>query len=177
MILVSLVLLLPMISLFNTASIFQPWFFALVAINFAPNNPCSSPLTVTKMMVAGKLFWVIILAHSITAAQPLASSLAPGASPILSLTLVRILSRWPLITNILLSAVSVPFRIPTTLPKTTGRSTLLPATGWRVVVSIKEENRPLDFLANSLNFCKTQLRAAPIPRLGSDWVLNVFLVP
>ena len=78
-------------------------------------------------MVAGKLCLLITLAHSITATVPLPSSLAPGESPTLSISLERLLSKCPLIRNILLSLGSVPFKVATTLPKIMSLFTLLPS--------------------------------------------------
>ena len=124
---VSLLLLLPMISLFNTASILQFSFFALFAKNCAPNKPCSSPLTVTKITVAGKPCWLITLAHSITAAEPLPSSFAPGESFSLSISLLRLESICPLIKNTRLSLGSVPFNVANTFPRIISLSTLLPS--------------------------------------------------
>src|SRR6185312_15555798 len=176
MMLVSLLLLLPIISLLNTPAISQFSFFALSAINVEPRSPCSSPLTATKIIVAVKECLLMILAHSITAAVPLPSSLAPGASPVLSITSVRLVSKWPLMIKILLSLGSVPFRVATTFPKRTGTSTRLPSAAI-VVVSIIADNLPFEFFANSLNFLSTQFLAAPIPFVLLLCVLNVFLVP
>ena len=127
-------------------------------------------------MVAENGCLLIILAHSITAAVPLPSSSAPGASFILSITFVRILSRCPLIIKMRLSFGSVPFNVAITLPNNKIVSTLF-LSGCNVVVSMVAVSLPLDCFANSLNLCNTQLRAAPIPLFGFIGVLNVFRVP
>ena len=163
-------------SLLRTASTFQFSFFALSLMYVEPSNPCSSPLTATKIIVAGKECLLIILAHSITAAVPLPSSSAPGASLTRSITLVRILSRWPLIIKMRLSFGSVPFNVAITFPSNNNVSTLL-LSGCNVVVSIIAESRPLDCFANSLKRFNTHALAAPIPRLVFVCVLNVFRVP
>ena len=140
---VSLLLLLPIISLLSTASIFKFSFLDFAAIYVEPSRPCSSPLTAIKIMVAPKFLLLIILAHSITAATPLASSFAPGASPTLSITFVRIASKCPLIIKTRLSAALVPFKVATTLPNNSVVSTLL-LSACKVVVSITAVILPLD---------------------------------
>ena len=154
MMFVSLLLLLPMMSLLSTASIFTFAFRDFVAIKFEPNNPCSSPLTAIKMIVAGKLLLLIILAHSITVAVPLASSFAPGASPVRSMTFVRMLSKWPVMIKMRSSFGSVPFSVATTFPKSNAVSILL-LSGCKVVVSIIAESLPPESNAYSLNFFRT----------------------
>ena len=47
---------LPMISLFNTASISCPRSFSRLAIALAPTNPCSSPANATNTSVASNSY-------------------------------------------------------------------------------------------------------------------------
>ncbi len=68
-----------MMSLFSTASITWPSFFALAASSVLPTSPCSSPAKLTNTSVLSNSYWLITRASSITAAVPLASSQAPGA--------------------------------------------------------------------------------------------------
>jgi len=52
----------------------------------APSNPCSSPATHAKTIVASNWYLLMTRASSMTNAVPLASSLAPGAGLVASFT-------------------------------------------------------------------------------------------
>jgi hypothetical protein len=71
-------------SLLSTAWIRQSCWRAIWAKWRLPFSPCSSPATVRNMIVAGNFSWLRTRAHSRLTAVPLASSLAPGASPLTS---------------------------------------------------------------------------------------------
>jgi hypothetical protein len=71
-------------SLLSAASMFQASLFAIFAKCRLPSSPCSSPATVRKMIVAENLCLLKTRAHSRLTAVPLPSSLAPGASPLVS---------------------------------------------------------------------------------------------
>jgi hypothetical protein len=98
-------------SLLSIATTFQLAAFAISARCLDPYNPCSSPVTATKIKVKGNSFYSLFY-NSIIAATPEASSLAPGASDLASITSVTRESRWPLIISTRSSVGSVPLMLP-----------------------------------------------------------------
>src|SRR4249919_1207631 len=160
-------------SLLRLASTFHPWSAAYCAMILPPYRPCSSPESAEYTSVAGNLYLLSTRAVSISAETPDASSLAPGASPVASITSLRRESRWPVIT-ITRSGSLVPRWMATTFMTST------PSFGVRLPVNTCDgvtisRQPPQSFeIASKRDF--TQRRAAPMPRaldLVSDKVLRV----
>ena len=168
--------LFPIISLLIIATTFHFPSLATSAKCLAPYNPCSSPTTATKISVNGNSLWLIIRASSIIAATPEASSLAPGASDLASITSEARESKWPLIIKTRSSVGSVPFKVAITLPNWLSVAMRLPSA-LMVKKSITELNLPPDATAYLSNSDFTQRCAAPIPRVLLLVSLNVCRVP
>jgi hypothetical protein len=100
-------------SLLSIATIFQFSSLASSAKCLEPYSPCSSYRH--KMDGVGKDLLLIILVSSIIAATPEPSSLAPGASDLLSITSVTLESRCPLMISTR-SVASVPLTLPLHCP-------------------------------------------------------------
>lgn len=79
---------LPTMSLVNMAWTFVPAALKLSARYADPYRPCSSPATAAKTIVAAGRRFAITRASSRATATPEASSSAPGASPVASITSV-----------------------------------------------------------------------------------------
>src|SRR5690348_5045403 len=161
-------------SLLRLASTFQPWSAAYCAMILPPYKPCSSPESAEYTSVAGNLYFDSTRAVSINAATPAASSLAPGESPVASITSLRRESRCAVIT-ITRSGSVVPRWIATI------SITSAPPFGMRGPVNdcagFTTSMQPLQPLEMSLNCAATQRRAAPIPRVFEVVVERVWRVP
>src|SRR6185437_9920280 len=165
---------LPTMSLLRLASTFQPWSTAYCAMILPPYKPCSSPESAEYTSVAGNLYFDNTRAVSISAATPAASSLAPGESPVASITSLRRESRCAVIT-ITRFGSDVPRWIATT------SITSAPALGMRSPVNTWEgftiSRQPLQPFEISWNCAATQRRAAPMPRVFEVVVESVWRVP
>ncbi len=118
-------------------------------------------------MVPGNLRCDRTRAASITAAVPLPSSFAPGASLVAFITSVTRLSMWPVMTTTSFGR-SVPRWIATTLQTLVGVGTRRPVT----VSQVRIVSSPVFFSSASV-----QARAAPMPRFGSVCDDRVWRVP
>src|SRR6185437_11637356 len=165
---------LPTMSLLRLASTFQPWSTAYCAMILPPYRPCSSPESAEYTSVAGNLYFDSTRAVSISAATPAASSLAPGESPVASITSLRRESRCAVIT-ITRFGSDVPCWIATT------SITSAPASGMRSPVNTWDgftiSRQPLQPFEIVSNCDATQRRAAPMPRVFEVVVESVWRVP
>src|SRR6185312_14448826 len=165
---------LPTMSLLRLASTFQPWSTAYCAMILPPYRPCSSPESAEYTSVAGNLYFESTRAVSISAETPAASSLAPGESPVASITSLRRESRCAVIT-ITRFGSDVPRWIATT------SITSAPALGMRSPVNTCEgvtiSRQPLQPFEIVSNCDATQRRAAPMPRVFEVVVESVWRVP
>ncbi len=153
-------------SLLSIAVTFQPLALAVSARSVPPHNPCSSPDSAAKTMVARCFSFAISRAASITSATPEPSSLAPGASLVASITSVTRLSIWP--ATMRTSSLRSPGRMPST-------SSITTPPGARGPVKLRDGRSTVR--PSFLNSLATQLRAAPMPRLGSVADDKVWRVP
>src|ERR1039458_2720870 len=83
-----------MMSLFSTASMRVPSFFAWAASSVPPTNPCSSPAKAMKTSVFANSYWLITRASSITAAMPAPGACDDGSGIAAVMELARVMSQY-----------------------------------------------------------------------------------
>src|SRR5581483_4706892 len=134
---------------------------------------CSSPESAEYTRVAANLYFLSARAASISAETPDASSSAPGASPVASITSERRESRCPVITITRSGSVCPRWIATTSITSTPFFGVRSPVNTFDGVTTSRQPPQSLEISSN-LDF--TQRRAAPIPRafaFVSDSVLRV----